>query len=57
MRQKILDFIKYNALTQTYIADAIGVKKQYLNDYLLGKVDSIDVEIKCRDFMERYNGN
>lgn len=53
-RQIILDFLHSNAITQTDLADAIGVKKQYLNLYLTGQIDSIDTELACLDFIDAY---
>lgn len=53
-RQIILDFLHSNAITQTALADAIGVKKQYLNLYLTGQIDSIDTELACLDFIDAY---
>lgn len=53
-RQIILDFLHSNAITQTDLADVIGVKKQYLNLYLTGQIDSIDTELACLDFIDAY---
>ena len=52
--QVILDFLHSNAITQTDLAVAIGVKKQYLNLYLTGQIDSIDTELACLDFIDAY---
>lgn len=55
MRDVILNFLHKNALSQTYLADKISVNRQYLNEYLTNKTDSVKLEIACLDFISEYN--
>lgn len=48
-------FIKNNAITQTELAEHLGVKKQYFSRYLNNEFDSINLELKCKQFMLNYN--
>lgn len=49
--QSVKNYLHENAITQQELAESIGVTKQYLSAYLNHDFDSINMELKCKEFM------
>ena len=48
----IKNYLHQNAITQTELAEYLGISRQHLNNYLQGDFDSINLELKCKEFMQ-----
>lgn len=52
IQKSTLEYLKNNAMTQADLATKLGVSKQYLNQFLNGKRDSIKLELAIRKIID-----
>ena len=50
-------FLHKNNITQVQLAEKIGTSKQLLNRYLNNEYDSINMELKCKEFINEWKKN
>lgn len=53
-RQFISTFLQEHALSQRALAEELGVQPQHLNEYLVGNIDSVKMEVDALGRIEDY---